>query len=375
MKNIKDIRHVLVATDWFTNGSVTVTFDGQWGSTGKGLMNSVLATTIDPELKKCIVTTNAGPNSGHTAYLKGDQKHILKQLPMFGIALHSLGSNAPIIQLNAGAIINPDVLKEEARKYPIAICVHPHAAVVRETDRHGDAHQIASTGQGVGPALIRKLERNSDKTSVIGQLHPDHIRDIGVSLDDVNNTHDFECPIIIEMAQGWGLGINSGTWPYTTSRECGVAQGLADAGVAPSRLHKSIMSLRTYPIRVGSTDKGSSGPCYHDQEELTWAQLGQEPEYTTVTYRERRVFTWSWKQFNNAVRGNMPDALFINFCNYIKPDCIREFLQKVYERYYRITRCDPDFVLLGFGPYSKNVYVLRYPAQVEQLIHGGCYDN
>ena len=73
------------------------------------------------------------------------------------------------------------------------------------------------------------------------------------------------------------------------------------------------MTCRSYPIRVGNTDKGTSGGWYPDQQETTWEALGVEPELTTVTKRVRRVATWSWQQFTDAVRANEPDAIWLGF--------------------------------------------------------------
>ena len=77
-------------------------------------------------------------------------------------------------------------------------------------------------------------------------------------------------------------------------------------------LRKTIGVARTYPIRVG----GTSGPGYLDQEELSWEQVGQPEERTTVTNRIRRVFEFSAMQIAEAIRQSGPNEIFLNFCNY-----------------------------------------------------------
>jgi adenylosuccinate synthase len=67
------------------------------------------------------------------------------------------------------------------------------------------------------------------------------------------------------------------------------------------------------PIRVG----GDSGGCYPDQEELSWEELGLEPEVTTVTNRVRRVFTYSRAQIEESCWWCQPDLVFLNFANYM----------------------------------------------------------
>jgi len=67
-----------------------------------------------------------------------------------------------------------------------------------------------------------------------------------------------------------------------------------------------------HPIRVG----GNSGGFYSDQEEIKFGDIGQKDEFTTVTGRLRRVFTWSQLQIEEAVMACQPDIVFLNFCNY-----------------------------------------------------------
>ena len=169
---------------------------------------------------------------------------------------------------------------------------------------------------------------------------------------------DRDAVIFVETAQGFSLGINSGFYPYTTSRECTVGQALADARIPPRFLRRVAMTVRTFPIRVGNT-AGSSGPCYHDQEETSWEELGQTPELTTVTKRVRRVFTFSWEQYRQACRVNQPDLVFANFLNYLKePDAQQEFLYKLETVAQAETGIRP-IILGGHGPMMEDVRLER----------------
>jgi adenylosuccinate synthase len=129
---------------------------------------------------------------------------------------------------------------------------------------------------------------------------------------------------ILEGAQGYSLGIHSGFYPYTTSRECTVAQLCSDTLVSPDQITAVYGCARTYPIRVSNryTDgmmHGWSGPCYSDQQETSFDALNQVQETTTVTKLPRRVFTFSDAQFKEAVEANMPSKLrvAITFCDYV----------------------------------------------------------
>lgn len=61
---------------------------------------------------------------------------------------------------------------------------------------------------------------------------------------------------------------------------------------------------------------GTSGPCYPDQQEVQFEDLGVEPEVTTVTKLRRRVFTFSAMQAAEAIRACRPSEIFLNFANY-----------------------------------------------------------
>lgn len=341
----------------FTGPGVTVLVDGQYGSTGKGVVAALLAELFHDKVD--MVLSNAGPNSGHTSYFKG-RKIVLKQLPTFGVTATLMTGIQMPIMLTAGAIIERRILQKECSEYNSNVFVHPSAAVITQLQRDLDEDNVshmASTGMGVGPALIAKLERNAN--NVFGcYRRPSTIGDGEYPGSHANGIWNGPQNTIIfmEVSQGFSLGINSGFYPYTTTRECTVSQAMADAGLPPTAFNTSVMSIRTFPIRVGDTE-GSSGPCYHDQEEISWEELGQEPEYTTVTNRVRRVFTFSIQQFKDALRANAPDVVFLNFMNYLPADVANVFaIENVIKPYREVMGKDP-ILLLGWGPESCDVTI------------------
>jgi hypothetical protein len=123
-------------------------------------------------------------------------------------------------------------------------------------------------------------------------------------------------------------------------------------------------TARVYPIRVGSTPNGYSGDCYRDQKEITWDYLGVEPEYTTVTKRERRVFTFSEVQIREAIYANGVDQVFLNFCNYNPREAVRvaKVINQIGSDYYKYRGFSPwegelpQFVrYFGFGPQAEDI--------------------
>lgn len=335
----------------FATGGVYALVDGQYGSTGKGLVAGVLAELFHDKVD--MVLSNAGPNSGHTTYYKG-RKIILKQLPTFGVIGSLAGMKQIPIGLTAGAVIDFNILDKEMREYGSNVFMHPHAAVLREEHKDIDADNVrrmASTGQGVGPAIISKLERRWDSVVQCKSLSARHP---GARFND-DWAHGTKT-IFMEVSQGFSLGINSGFYPYTTTRECTVSQAMADAGLPPIKFRAAIMVVRTFPIRVGDTDS-SSGPCYSDQIETSWEDLGVKPETTTVTGRVRRVFTFSKQQFKDAVAANAPRVIFLNFMNYILHELAGSFIQEnIVTPYREVTGANP-VIMLGYGPKPTDIVI------------------
>ena len=305
----------------FQFNGVHALVDGQFGSTGKGALAAWLAKeAYENGVQFMWNVTNAGPNSGHTFYAEDGTKHVLKQLPTFAVASYVNGWGHGIaIHLSAGAIIDPKVLCDEAIKYPgIPILVHPMAAVVDQEDKaaehSGSVAAVAGTRSGAGSALARKVLRDPNVVfkAIWGDQHfPPNVHIGAAGIDPTNEM------VFLEVSQGFSLGLNSEFYPKVTSRECTVMQGLADARLPPRSVVKTYLSMRTFPIRVGNVDGFSSGEFYKDQVEISWEDLGQTPELTTVTQRVRRVFTFSRRQALEAVMANDPDFVFINFMNYL----------------------------------------------------------
>jgi hypothetical protein len=133
---------------WFDEPGAYVLVDGQYGSTGKGLLAGWLAEGAGGRITH--VTTNAGPNSGHTAYFQyqantgdytGEPERVMtQQIPVASVFLHKMGYR-PITLLNGGAVIDSAILLDEFTKYDFdtgEIFVHPNAVVIEEEDRRID---------------------------------------------------------------------------------------------------------------------------------------------------------------------------------------------------------------------------------------------
>lgn len=317
--------------DFTTPGKISFICDGQFGSTGKGLAASYLATLN----RASLAVTNASANAGHTWKYNG-KKGVTHHLPTWSVIDKSTFS-----YICAGAIVDPELLVKEIANNGIdvmRVTVSPRAAIISdqhknaEMDNNSSNTKLASTRKGVGEALASKIKREDGSIAMDSKiLYGNGIR---VHNCDIVDLLDHHCSVVCEVPQGFSLGINNGlSFPYCTSRECTILQAMSDMGVHPHYLGNTMMVVRTYPIRVGNIVEngvmiGTSGPCYPDQVETSFEEIGVEPELTTVTKRVRRVFTWSVSQYRAACAVNRPTCTMLTFCDYVKdPEYLFNILQ------------------------------------------------
>lgn len=317
--------------DFIQGGKASVLIDGQFGSTGKGLAAAYVYRQVAKNIVQdnLICMTNAAPNAGHTTVLEDGTKFVTFHMPTMGV----LCPNATIM-LNAGAIIDIDLLIKEVtdlKVNPSRVLIHENAAVITDADRtvekklDSSQARIGSTQKGVGAALANKVSRSGKVAKNYARRLAEH--GFNIYTLDINDLMLQGYAVMIETPQGMSLSLNNGFYPHCTSREVSVAQSLSDAGIGPRSLHKVLMTMRTYPIRVGNiTDVetgemiGWSGPVYWDQDELNWERdfPGITPERTTVTQRVRRIFEFSSVQYRQSLLRIQPDYVHVGFCDYLR---------------------------------------------------------
>lgn len=343
--------------------SATMIVDLQYGSCGKGLLAGYLA---EYEIAVDTAVIAWGPNSGHT-YIDADGvKYVNIALP------NSIVSpDLRRVLIGPGSVIDPDRMRLEMEMYAVhlddvKVCIHENAAVVLPRHREEEAgygYKIGSTMKGVGAAVVDKIRRDIGRPlNVAGEaLQNTPLEPYVVSASLYNEELDKAHDVMIEGSQGFSLSINHGFYPFTTSRDCTAMQILSDCGIPMSWMTDNrhdlrvVGTARTYPIRVANRydpagrQVGWSGPCYDDQEEITWSSLGIEPELTTVTRLPRRLFTFSEKQIRDACRINGVDSVFLNFCNYVPTTELDELIAKI-ERYATVQ-------YTGWGPTARDIKV------------------
>lgn len=363
----------------------TLICDMQFGSTGKGLIAGYLAERDKPDT----VVTAWAANAGHT-YINSDGRKFVHTMLANGI----VSPNLKRVMIGAGSLLNFDNLEREIRDCADllngldfeAVYIHEHAAIIRQ--KHIDEEEqsmvgIGSTSKGVGAALMEKIKRDPAGRAVAKHLLDEEHRNgymvEGVAVrvishaDYVHILKNKAVRIQIEGAQGYSIGMNSGFYPYVTSRECTPRQIMVDCCIPHYLKPKIVGCLRTFPIRVANRfdDSGEmigySGNGYPDQEEISFGQIGVEPELTTVTQRPRRIFTWSDKQFLEAFDMVAPHEIFLNFVNYIdsKHDFVNLF-NRVNPTFLGFGATATDIVDVGGLPLSKAVDVFNVSKQPDE---------
>lgn len=348
---------------------VVAVVDLQFGSTGKGSMAAYLSMCGYNGVNFTAAATNWGPNAGHTSVYPDGEKIIRT---MLANSVHR--GTVERVYIGPGSAINIGALaqeiedtRERTRKQFIVL-VHEHAAVVLPEHREAETihNRIGSTQKGTAQAWIDKMMRDNNKRclardwrDVINQ-ETDGIARV-VSHEEYVRGLWGEDAVLAEGCQGYSLGYSSGFWPYVTGRECTTAQLLADTLLPPcggSELHV-IGCARTYPIRVANRFDadgnmvGFSGPCYADQSEISFEDIGQPVEYTTVTKLPRRIFTFSFEQLWQAERANGVESIFMNFMNYLPEDKRDDFLRRVKKAAW-----PAQVKYLGFGPSTSDIELL-----------------
>ena len=358
--------------------------DGQWGSTGKGLIAGYLAMKKQPRAVVC----NFGPNAGHTLQFKDRKPLITRMLPTSGV----MGPSVREIFIGPGAVVDIDVLVKECVDNAELLKgkkIYIHERAVQVLQRHRDAEaealvSIASTRKGTGAAIADKVMRSPDAImrhvpgSPGERVYEAYNRAFHVVSDahylTLLRPHVYSGSLIIESSQGFELGVNTGShYPHCTSRDITPVQILSDCGITWLVDCFIVASMRTFPIRVGNEIRagkqvGYSGDVYPDQREVTFQSLNVEVEKTTVTQKPRRIFTWSGINMSRVIERIRPDAVFLNFVNYLDPAAIdlgfdscvvKEFLKQVEglaSTYPKYSRGMPLVRWIGAGPCIEDIF-------------------
>jgi adenylosuccinate synthase len=290
--------------------TVDVIVGGSYGSEGKGNIAFYLAPEYD------VLVRVGGPNAAHKVYLASGEIFTHFSLPS------GTQAGEAALVLGPGALVDPPDLLDEIARCDVSadrLSIDPHVMVIDEADKDAEAElakTISSTASGTGNATARRLMRGADVRLAqdVEELRP-YIRS---TYEILERAYASGKRIMLEGTQGSGLSLHHGPYPMVTSRDTTVAGCLAEAGIAPARVRKIVMVVRTYPIRVG----GTSGPL---TRELDWEEIERrsgltglaEKERTSKTNKLRRVGEPEWDLLRRATVLNAPTDVALTFADYL----------------------------------------------------------
>lgn len=321
----------------------------QHGDEGKGKIVDLLSKEV-----AVVVRGNGGSNAGHTIVLPNKQILALHQLPS-GVAY-----NSKLNVIGHGALVDPVRLLneiEEARSKglkisPVNLAVSDMAHMVlphhKELDAARESSEKAqgSTKAGIAYAASEKslreglrveeilvkteaelkklaLERLSagpnkprlakEFAAAAIKIRP-FIKDTPALLNDLLSTGR---NLLIEGSQAFGLDINHGKYPFTTSTGTTVPALIDGTGINPKYAGKVVGVAKATPSKVGGGHFVSKIQDEAIAESTRGKKTQVDGEYGATTGREREVGYLDLVLLKRAIQINGVDEIALT-----KFDCI-----------------------------------------------------
>jgi|TARA_R110002073_G_scaffold303986_1_gene472585 adenylosuccinate synthase len=282
---------------------VDITVDLQYGDCGKGKVTHHLCRSKD---YTHVLRYNGGCNAGHTIYHNG-KKYVTHHIPagvFFGVK-SIIGSGCVVnkqqffkeLQELRDGGINPDGL--------VFIAKNAHVITESHMSEDGTDTQIGTTKRGNGPAYRDKYSRDGLRAEEVPEFEP-------YLIDLYEEFHGNEkVKILGEGAQGFGLDIDWGDYPYVTSSHCTSAGALLNA-IPPAWVQDVWGVAKIYETYVGAKSFEPPEAIFQHIRDL-----GEE--YGATTGRPRQCNWMDFDLLNKACKINGVNKLVFN-----KMDILRE---------------------------------------------------
>ena len=275
-----------------------------FGDEGKGKVTHHLLKNGD--YTHCI-RFNGGCNAGHTIYHEG-VKFVTHHIPagvFFGV--RSIIGN--------GCVVNIDQFNREIQMLHeggvntdglIFIANNAHIITDAHLEEDGKDTTIGTTKRGNGPAYRDKYDRQ-------GTLASEALVETPYLIDMYRELHETDEDVVIlcEGAQGFGLDIDWGDYPYVTSSHCTTAGALLN-GIPPQAVRRVYGITKAYDTYVGAKNFHGEGRVFDLLQ-----SLGKE--FGATTGRPRQCNWLNVRDLKKAVDINGVTDVIIN-----KVDILRE---------------------------------------------------
>ena len=248
-----------------------------------------------------VLRFNGGCNAGHTIYHKG-KKFITHHIPagvFYGIK--SI--------IGPGCVISPSQFFKELNELEQAglnienkIFIAGNAHVISDShlEEENKETKIGTTKRGNGPAYRDKYARTGVQAKNVPELLP-------YVLDLYEEFHgDKTVKILCEGAQGYGLDIDWGDYPFVTSSHCGVAGALLN-GIPHSWVRDVWGVAKVYETYVGSKQFEP-----FENAEFFESLRREGEEYGATTGRPRQCNYLNLDELEKATKINDVNKLVLN---------------------------------------------------------------
>ncbi len=277
-----------------------IVVDLQYGDCGKGKVSHALCRQND---YTHIIRYNGGCNAGHTIYHEG-KKFITHHIPcgvFFGV--RSVIGPGCVVNINQlfREIEELESNGIEASKY-LRIASNAHIITdfhLAEDRRDSDA--VGTTKRGNGPAYRDKYSRKGIRAIQCPELAP-YVVDMYTELHKNKQFKNVE--VLFEGAQGFGLDVDWGDYPYVTSSHCTVGGAILN-GVPPKSIRDVWGVAKIYETYVGAKR-------FQGKDDIFEVIREVGDEYGATTGRPRQINWLDFDLLNMAIDINGVNKLVIN---------------------------------------------------------------
>lgn len=293
-----------------------------------------------------VVRFNGGPNAGHTIYHEG-RKFVTHQVPVgvfFDIT--SIIGPCSVIDLFKLEKEVDELSKFLGKDISNLILIDKRAHIITSShiESDSDGSTIGSTKSGIAYAYGDKYLRKGIRYEAACTYQ-------FACIDTYELFHKEEANLLFEGAQGWGLDIDFGDYPYVTSSHCGIA------GVIASGVNHRMIGLVYGIAKIYETYVGSKEFQPKENDELPrFQEVGQEIGATTG--RKRQCNYLNLDTLIPAIKINGVTNIIFNKIDVVQQLNIFKLIYKneikIFNEFYEMTNFIHD-TLMNEIPYFINI--------------------
>ena len=264
----------------------------QYGDEGKGKVTHQLAKNND---YTHVVRYNGGCNAGHTIYHEG-RKFVTHHIPC-GVFFGIRSVIGPGCVVNIKSLFK-EISELESAGIPVKSLLKIASNVHIITDFHcaedSKDIKIGTTRTGNGPAYRDKYSRKGVRALECHDIR-EFIVDMYTELHD--NPEFDEVRVLCEGAQGFGLDIDWGDYPFVTSSHCTTAGAIAN-GIPHTTIRDVWGVAKVYETYVGAKSFEDSTNDIFEKIRIAGSEFG------ATTGRPRQVGWLELEMLKKSLRVN-----------------------------------------------------------------------